>query len=99
MPSSVAAIVPNPGTALVLTTHSVSSRARSRPGAGPPSCAARLISANRSADDAWPAPSSRRITTTMPGTLATRCAPGSTSPRMSSKLTFTRTGLPGIASA
>ena len=38
MPSSVAAMVPNPGTALVLTTHSVSRRARSRPGAGAASC-------------------------------------------------------------
>ena len=34
MPSSVAAIVPKPGTDRVRTTHSVSRRARSRPGAG-----------------------------------------------------------------
>ncbi len=52
MPSSVAATVPNPGTALVVTTHSVSSRARSRPGAGAPSTAASRIRPSRSADDA-----------------------------------------------
>ena len=33
----------------------------------------------------------------IPGTRATRCAPGMTSARMSSKVTFTRTGLPGSA--
>ena len=100
MPSSVAAMVPNPGTALVVITHSVSDRARSRPGAGAPSTGrpAGSMPAGR-ADDACPAPSSRRMTTTMPGTRATRCARAAPRPRMSSKLTFTRTGLPGIASA